>query len=435
MDKLGKKLTDRELIEVVLAWYELDQSTEQLRKAVARYVQQHEAVIPSVENALIFEEPGAESLERNETDRNDSKSHSPESKSGTRVSVAKEVATYQPQFESTNELIGSRGWVIDAWALYYGTEEFFNRISFGLLNMQGLAVLFCILISATVMIGAWQSSLSIERQKKATFKSMEVESTETNRKQFPLRELNAPKESDALAGTEAADTSLKSIATPTSTKSSTFEQEGAEFETALSLIEEKAWDDALAHLQSLESDDRSNRQPLLSLVKVEALIQKRDAASMELARQLLMDCNWGEYEIIYDLLVARWMLLGNLTDRKRFLNEAASLPESARGRMSTWAHIRNGSKDALTLATLETSTSKGQSDVCDLLFIASFHFNVGRFEETIRELEDTRQRLLTLQATGNSNVENWLLETAKSQLASKVDEILRLVRSPRKQIN
>jgi hypothetical protein len=175
---------------------------------------------------------------------------------------------------------------------------------------------------------------------------------------------------------------------------------------------------------------------MLSLLRVEALIQKRDKASMELARQLLMDCKSGQFETIYDLLVARWMLLGGTDDRKRFLNEAASLPVSARQRMSTWAHVRNGSKDAMTELVLESSASKGQSETCDLLFLASFHYNLGKKNECIRELLDSQQKLQTLQTSGTNKVESWLLENAKLQLASKVDDILEMVsRQSNKQIN
>ena len=158
--------------------------------------------------------------------------------------------------------------------------------------------------------------------------------------------------------------------------------------------------------------------------------------NMEEARQLLMDCKCGEYEIVYDLLVTRWMLLGRADDRNRFLTEAASLPISARQRMSTWAHIRNGSKDSMNAVALEVNNPKSQSDLCDLLFLASFHFNVGKIDETVLELLEVQEKLRALQTAGLNKAESWLLETAKKQLTSKVDEILAMVNRQRsKQIN
>ena len=146
MEKMGKKLTDRELIDQVLTWYKLDQSTEELREAVRAYVQQNAGVgattiaASSHEQPHILEEqvPSVESLDAN---RNGSKHKHADSRfESTR-------AVYEQQFEPTDELIGVRGWRVDAWALYYGIEEFFHRVSFGLLTMQSLAVLFCILVS------------------------------------------------------------------------------------------------------------------------------------------------------------------------------------------------------------------------------------------------------------------------------------------------
>jgi len=436
MDKVGKKLTDRELIEVVLSWYELDQSTEELRNAVAVYVQRNPTGAPTLTNANSFEERGANALARLDANCTGSKPIIPISELETSDFESNEVS-YKPQFEPTDELIGSRGWMIDAWALYYGIEEFFHRISFGLVSMQTLAVLFCILVSAAVMVGAWQSSLSTERQKKATFKSMVFEPSDKNGKTPSPPELNAPPElSDSLAASEPTETSSDTIVTSTTSAANAIETNETEFDPVLRLMEKAAWNDALANLQTLEEGGVSDLQPLLTLMRIEAFIQKRDAVSMELARQLLMDCKWGEFDTIYDLLVARWMLLGGPEDRKRFLNEAASLPAVARQRMSTWADIRNGSKDAMTEVMLETTASKGQSEVCDLLFIASFHCNVGKYDETVRELLDTQQKLRAIQVSGKSTVENWLTETAKSQLAAKIDGIIDMVsRLPRKQIN
>ena len=55
---------------------------------------------------------------------------------------------------------------------------------------------------------------------------------------------------------------------------------------------------------------------------------------------------------------------------------------------------------------------------------------------TVRELLDMQQKLRKLQTSGTNKVEDWLLETAKLHLASKVDEILALAhRKLSRQIN
>ena len=99
-------------------------------------------------------------------------------------------------------------------------------------------------------------------------------------------------------------------------------------------------------------------------------------------------------------------------------------------------HIRNGSKDSMNAVALEVNNPKSQSDLCDLLFLASFHFNVGKIDETVLELLEVQEKLRALQTAGLNKAESWLLETAKKQLTSKVDEILAMVNRQRsKQIN
>ena len=421
MDKMDKKLTDRELIDVLVAWYKLDQSNEELRKAVASYVRQNAAQVTDLGDAS----KGSKSSALPSYESNDGylDFETPETKQ----------VTYKAQFEPTDELIGTRGWSIDVWALYYGIEEFFHKISFGLLNMQALAVLFCIAISTAVFAGAWQSMLSSERQKKAAFKT--ITPSEKGNNDFSLPEPKTQLESGTASASDPVAESNTKVAS-TSVTPELIDGSETEFTPALQLMESSDWDSALANLKTLEDSGKKDLQPLLTFLKVEALIQKRDLESMELARQLLMDCEWGEFDIVFDLLFARWMLLGSMEDRKRFLVEAASLPESARRRMTTWAQIRNGSKDALTEVTLETNTAKDQSEVCDLLFLASYHFNLGKYDVTTRELLDTQQKLRDLKATGKSETESWLLDSAKKHLSSKIDEILNVVsKQPRKPIN
>ncbi len=490
MDTTGKKLTDRELIDLVLAWYRLDQSAEELRSAVALYLQNPPGAVPTVVDVISFEAPDpAISLTPS---RNGSSLITPVHKSeknampGTGEVEPNEV-TYEPQFEPTDELIGSRGWLIDIWALYYGVEECVQRISFGLINMHMLAFLFCILITVAVAIGAWQSNLSTERQKKATFKSMVIEPVDKTPRNASSQPSDAPLEqNELLTDSESTTTTEPTVTTevapdtiaqsasadpanadsvdavPSATVKSpsvksrpvepvasepvaiepvaiepvAIETARAEFGPALGLMEKSLWNEALENLNALEKTGGRELQPLLTLVKIEALIRKHDEESMELARQLLVDCKWGEFDIVYDLLAARWMLLASSDDRARFLSESASLPDAARRRMSLWARIRNYSKDAMSEVILKTLASKGQSEVCDLLFIASFHFNVGRYDETIRELLEVQQKLRALHVARNNSVENWLLETARSQLASKTDDILNLVRDRlKKEIN
>ena len=411
MDKMDKKLTDRELIEVLVAWYKLDQSNEELREAVAAYVRQNAVPATDLGDATALRVSKSSALPSYESNDGYLDFETPKTKQ----------ATYKAQFEPTDELIGTRGWSIDVWALYYGIEEFFHKISFGLLNMQVLAGLFCIAISAAVFAGAWQSMLSSERQKKAAYKT--ITPAEKGRNDFSLPEPKTELESN----TKVASTSVTRELTDNSE---------VEFTPALQLMESTDWDSALANLQTLDDAGNKGLQPLLTLMKIEALIQKRDTESMELARQLLLDCEWGEYDIVYDLLVARWILLGSVEDRKRFLDEAASLPEAARRRMTTWAHIRNNSRDAMTEVMLETNMAKDQSEVCDLLFLASYHFNLAKFDVTTRELLETQQKLRDLKPTGKSQTETWLLDSAKKHLSSKIDEILNVVsKQPRKPIN
>ena len=430
MVKMGKKLTDRELIDAVLAWYNDDQSAEQLREAVSAYVQQN-AIVPAVALANDFGKYGA--LEEHEAGSNElceANYAGAKPNAAERIFEAQDVGLFQP-FEPSDGIVGNGGWMIDFWALYYALEDFIHWISFGLLTMKRMAIMVCMLISTGVIIGAWQSSRSSERQKKATFKSMNVES-DKNRIPYSVSEVidSPPQESMPAAAAEPSAPSSNVTSVPTALDPS------IKFDAAIEFMEKADWNDALANLQILENEGGSDLQPLSTLIRVEALIRKRDVESMELARQLLMDCKSSEYELVYDLLVTRWILLGSAEDRKRFLNEAASLPESARQRMSIWAHIRNGNKDELTGQTLESSAPKGQSAVCDLLFMASLHFNQGNRDETIRELLEAQQKLKNLLSSGENKVVSWLLETAKLQLSSKVDEILALVnRQQSKQFN
>ncbi|MDX1925474.1 MAG: hypothetical protein SFV81_03085 [Pirellulaceae bacterium] len=487
MDKNGKKLTEQELIDILVAWYKLDKSTEELRQAAATYIHQNDAAaearlkiesriesrVQAVAAPVTVERVVPGILEDSEANAELALT-TPTRRTALSGSESSPVA-YQPQYEPTDELIGTRRVSVDVWALYYATEEFFHKVSFGILNMQALAFLFCVGISAAVIVGAWQSSLSTERQKKAAYKSMVIAPADGKLvEKEPEKELaneianepdnapdNAPAKSSDKAivsavekapqptvltptpvapAEETAKLPTEPVVEPSNTKipSSSVASAGPapepvetsdpRFGPVLQLMEQADWDRALATMRTLEEGKDSDLQPLLTMLKVEALIRKRDTDSMELARQLLMDCKYGEYDTVYDLLVARWMLLCSMEDRKRFLSEAASLPESARRRMSSWAQIRNGSKDALTEVLLETTASKGQSEVCDLLFIASFHFNVGKMDETIRELLDTQLKLRALQATGKSKVESWLLDTAKSQLVARVDDILAMIK-------
>ena len=423
---MGNKLTDRELIDAVLAWYEHDGSTEQLRDVICVYVQQNELVTSSVGNGTTYSGHEVGTFRFEQITPNDSKNLA------FKKMETKEGMPDEP-FEPVDEVVDAGVWGIDIWAIYFGIEDFIQRMTLGLLNMQRLAVSFCILISIMVANGAWHSSLSSERQKKATFKSMEVNRAVKDQEQSTTPELNySPAQKTASLPPEPIDAATVS----TMSASQEFNPVEIELSNALSLMDKAAWDDALVNLQILENEDRQDLRPMLTLLKVEALIQKRDTASMELARQLLMDCKWGEFEVIYNLLAARWMLIGGTLDRNRFLSEVASLPDSARKRMATWAQVRNGSKDAMAERTLETYASAGKSHMCDLLFLASFHYNLGKNSEAVRELLDVKQQLRSLQTAGTNKLESWLLETAKLHLASRVDEILALInRKPSQQIN
>lgn len=435
MEKMGKKLTDRELIDHLVGWYKLDRSTEQLREAVSAYLQQNDE---------------AEVVKKPDVGRNADFVSKPVAADFG----APKPASYTPQFEPTDELIGRRGWTIDAWALYYGIEDFITRISFGLVTMQTLAILFCVAISAAVMVGAWQSSLSTERQKKATFKSMVLDPAEKSRDVSPLEELTSPTNTDPTepsteqiststpdasasesVAADSTDVAKNKFAPSPSFQPPKFDPPGSELAPAFDLIADGAFDEAIANLQKLERTANSDLLPLLTLVKVEALIQKQDDDSLELARQLLLDCKCVGLDTVFDLLVARWILKSRPPARERFINEAPSLPEAVRQRMTLWAKISNGDKSPVTEFALKNSSSKGPTVVCDQLFIASLHFNLSKYDETLRELLDTQQKLLALESTGKNSDETRLFESAQSQLASKVEEIVSKIGKQRKEIN
>ena len=205
MEKMDHKLTDRELIEAVLAWYAHNQSTQQLREAVSAYVQQNAGEAPAAARKFASLESGTDTFQQVPTYQNDSKNL-----------ADKEVeefagVPYQP-FEPVDEDYRGGGWGVDVWALYYGMEDFLHRISLGLLTMQRLAVAFCIFISIVVAIGAWQSSLSNERQKKATFKSMVGDRAAMHQEPSsrPEPSPSLAQESESLASESLASESLAS---------------------------------------------------------------------------------------------------------------------------------------------------------------------------------------------------------------------------------
>lgn len=484
MDNMGKKLTDRELIAVLLGWYELDKSTDELRSAVAAYVREEpipesltapvtSAVSTSSTTALsvatAIAPPPTPSFELINSHINGSTQVIPAAMSETIPVQRAETrriespeAKYVPQFEHTDEMIGSRGWIIDAWALYYGVEECFHRISFGLLNMHMLAFLFCILISGAVMVGVWQSNLSAERQKKATYKSMPIEPAEKTLRTFSPPEsssvteaiANAESPDSEAAEVEAAavegsqvearerpakaapNTSVaKTVVPAASVEPVAIKTPGSEFAPAIELIDKGSLDEALTSLQSLESLRSTSLQPLVTLLKIDVLIRKNDAKSMELSRQLLMDCKFGEFDVVYDLLVARWMLLSSADHRKRFLKEAESLNDNNQRRMIKWAQIRNGDTDALTEYMVKLNAAKGQSQVCDQLFLATYYYTIGNYAETTRELNEAKQKLHNLQSSRRNDAEKWLFESAKQELTSKVDFILNSLSRQPKEIN
>lgn len=272
--------------------------------------------------------------------------------------------------------------------------------------MQTLAVLCCVFISAAVIVGAWQINSSNERQKKATFKSM------------PLEEPAASP--SPTTATQLADSTDKEQVEEMAPVQVHF----VEFEDVIRSLDQSAWEDALVSVQRLESDIRPELKPLLSLLKIESLLQKRDAGSLELARQELMDGKFGEHKLLFELLVGRWVLLSSAADRARFLSESAALPSSERERMTIWARVRNRSADVHAVSILKSAASSSPSNVCDQLFLASCHHKAGKSDQTVRELLEMQQRLRALRSEDSNSAAAWLLEASKAQLTAKADEFL-----------
>ncbi len=483
MDKMVKKLTERELIDHVLAWYELNRTSDELRETISAYLGQERGDMDTEAAQCSVDDPSmhgdlqaAHSQEFSQEfgEPREPVEYRPAVAAAATKKVEAKEAVYVPQFEPTDEIIASRGLMLDTWAIYYATEEFFNRISFGLLNMHSLALLFCLAVSGAVMFGAWQSSQSIERQKKAAFKSMDIEALNKKRTPSLFSELDSePKDeevleksqneeiaSDPMPAVPAEESPLvaaldPAMSEPTESAATLPESTSVEAETvggiatstvadvpelqeilepapdefakALSLFASGEWQNALVQLQELENSGRCESKSLLTLLQIEACIQLKDADSRELGRQLLMNFDPSQHELLYELQAARWILMGTKDERLRFLSESASLPESVRQRMTLWAQIRNGNKDALIDTSIADNASKGPGRLCDLLFAASYHFNVGGYDSSFNELMDAKQMLCDLPSPSGSKAEEWLLEASRTPLLSKIEDIIVVV--------
>ncbi len=101
--------------------------------------------------------------------------------------------------------------------------------------------------------------------------------------------------------------------------------------------------------------------------------------------------------------------------------------------MLPWAKVRSGAADALTETQLQSNVLDAPCPACDLLFLASCHFNAAKRDQSTRELLDAQQKLRGINAAGFDLAESWIVTASKEELVDKIDEIVRVMQ--RKQIN
>ncbi len=457
MEEMSHKVSDAELIKALLSWRLDNISSDQLRLVVDRYL----AVRPNARTN--FEDVSNTNTLADQPESQASRTfEAMEAEDALRSAAA--TAYKSPSFEAYEtvpyipiaDVVQERhgAWIPDGWGLYYSVDDYLNRVSRGFLSILNLAMLFGFLVVAGVLFGAWQISMSNERQKKATFKPMSSSSTSRDKQRdapkSPIpttvgRE-TSPEETSSVSGTSGTPPSNTASASPaperspavaaTSERTKRTEQlKSVEpelnkatvlspFDKITDLLAASNSTDALREIEALEAGGQTDLQPMLTFLKVEALLEKLDSESMELARQLLMDCKSSGHELAYDLLVSRWMLLCGADSRERFLRESASLPIESRSRMVNWAKVRSGASDAVLQSELESNAPRTPNSVCDRLFLASCHLNAGMSEQTRRELLDVEQKLRALNTRGFGKVEVWLIESSKKQLVEKVAEIV-----------
>ncbi len=420
MDQPKRPLTDNDLIRATLSWHANEITESELRERVDSFLQRRSelgayatstadsgsiAGIVPVRTFTTLAEADAESK-----------------------TFFYEAVPYEPLADVVDEPRGA--WIPDGWGLYYAIDDYLYRISYGFVTILNITIMVGFLIVVAVALSAWQISTSVERQRQQLYKPMRSAEPGVKKPIIPLLNNSVPS-SDSAA-------SDRSPSSPEWTQESSNEaahdtERQTPFDKALMLIDKPDLPAALTELELLEGSDQPDMLPLATLLKVESLMRLRNAESMELARQSLMDCKFAGQDLNFDLLVARWMMTCSASDRMRFIREAASLPTEARIRMVNWAKVRSGSASAILESEIESNAPRSPNGVCDRLFLASCQYNGGKSEQTLRELLDVQQKLRSLSTRGLDRVEAWLLESSKHELAEKVDDFVTLVSG--KQVN
>ncbi len=217
MEFLPKELSERELVELLVRWRNGQVNTSDLQSAVDTYLLHSGAAsVIAASNTSASNYTKAEpSASLNQLGIDDVETHS--SSEGVGANAARlalvssastdsasvvfastesdatsadlksfgklefpkeELEPYRPLADVVDEPRGA--WIPDFWGMYYAVDDFLYSKTYGLVTVLNASIAVCLVIVVSVAIGAWQINKSIERQKKATFKSMssaEVKST------------------------------------------------------------------------------------------------------------------------------------------------------------------------------------------------------------------------------------------------------------------
>ena len=429
MDEFKRPLTDRDLIRALLNWHADELSDDELRSRVDRYIDTLESRGSSAPTKNLVSSSKANSLSEKRALVPTSMVDIPARQSDEFLPY--ENVPYEPLADVVDEPRGA--WIPDGWGMYYALDDFLYRVSFGFVTILNLTILVGFFVILGVAFSAWQISMSAERQKRPQFKSMtnSPEKTTEKERKSVLPELTTSVTSAATNSVDSpfteSDVAIENSVPAIETNKAT------PFDKAMKLIDQADLPTAMLELQAIEDLQQPENQPVASMLKIEVLMRQRTSESMELARQSLMDCKFGEQQLNFDLLVTRWMLTCSGEDRQRFVREAASLPAESRKRMVNWAKVRSGSGNALLESELESNAPRSPNGLCDLLFLASYQYSAGKGDQTMRNLLDVQQKLRSLSTRELDRAEAWLLESSRSNLIEKVDEIVAAIN--RKQIN
>ena len=444
MDEFNSPLTDKDLIKAILSWRADELSDDELRMAIDSYKSNlaetqitRSSKLP-VSNSLVSSNMGGS--ERKFATFDDFDSTSP---------TSYETVPYEPIADVVDEPRGA--WIPDGWGMYYAVDDFLYRVSYGFVTILNLTIMLGFLMVAGVVFSAWQVSQSAERQQRPKYKSMSSSPQRDRKSTVPeltapvstpnSNAIDSPFPSDAEQTPENATSDQKALEpaasvsadSNASARAADSKKMATPYDRAIELIDKPDWPAAMLELQRLEDSSEPGVKPMATLLKIELLMRERTPEAMELARQSMMDCKFEGHELNFDLLVTRWVLTCSADDRLRFLRESASLPPEARARMVNWAKVRSGSSSVLLESELESNAPRTPNGLCDRLFLASCQFNAGKSDQTLRELLNVQQKLRSLSTRELDRSETWLLESSKTLLAEKVDEIVTAI--SRKQIN